>query len=222
MSYRDAESAEEADSVPERWRKERTLKKAEDPADFDPQLLKRTKGGRYKIAQVPAEYEGLKSGDNIAMVLGGSGDLVAHALSKRDELIGASVYRIPSFILSDERPGEKEEDAHNLALLLDNPELFYQVEPRDRDTIYLRQAFDYRTDAMKARIACKQRLIQRARRGGLCRPRRRVPGTLARRSLCGPRGQRRDLPSAPPGGEASREGSHSCGRGNGGVATHLR
>lgn len=165
VSYRDAKNMDEVDWTPVRHHKERTLKKTEDPADFDPQLLKRTKSGRYKIVQVPAEYDGLQPGDNIAMVLGGSGDLVAHALSKRGEQIGANVHRVPPFILSDERLGEKEEDAHNLALLLiRSAKLFYQVEPRDRDTIYLRQAFDYRMDAMKARIACKQRLIQRARR----------------------------------------------------------
>lgn len=113
-------------------------------------------------------------GDIVAMVLGGSGDRLAYALSRRSDEIGASVYRIPPFVLQGVRnnkiavsalPGlaidEKHDDSLLLAQLLpDRPELFYKVSPRDRDTIALIEAYRYRTEVMKARIACEQRLHQ--------------------------------------------------------------
>src|SRR3989338_1004737 len=47
--------------------------------------------------------EGLHQGDTIAMVLGGSGDYLAYALARQAEKVGASVMRIPSFLLKRER-----------------------------------------------------------------------------------------------------------------------
>ena len=40
---------------------------------------------------------------SIAMVLGGSGDYLAYALARQAEKVGASVMRIPSFLLKRER-----------------------------------------------------------------------------------------------------------------------
>lgn len=113
--------------------------------------------------KVPATYTGLQPGDTVAMVLGGSGDNFAFALSRKSDEIDAKVLRIPPFLLKKERTnGSKDEDAGLLARLAqEKPELFYVVTPRDRSLIGVSEAIRARTDAMKDRIACEQRLRQR-------------------------------------------------------------
>jgi Transposase IS116/IS110/IS902 family len=107
--------------------------------------------------------EGLQEGDRIAMILGGSGDYLAFALDRQMRPRGGRVFRIPAFTLGKELPGrDKERDALTLAELLGRrPELFYPVTDRDAQLILVREALVARTDAMKARIACEQRLYQR-------------------------------------------------------------
>lgn len=102
----------------------------------------------------------LQPGDRIAMVLGGSGDSLAYALSRAGESADAKVFRIPSFRLKEERgTAEKDDDAKLLAELLKRrPELFYEVRSRDRALIEVIECYRARQDAMKARIACEQRL----------------------------------------------------------------
>lgn len=115
------------------------------------------------VSKVPDMYDGLRAGDTIAMVLGGSGDRLAYAFSRRGEEIEAKVLRIPPSVLKEKR-GErsKDEDAKTLAFLAQaSPELFYQVAPRDRDLIKVSEALRARRDAQKDRIACEQRLRQR-------------------------------------------------------------
>ncbi len=115
------------------------------------------------VSKVPDAYDGLRAGDAIAMVLGGSGDRLAYAFSRRGEEIGAKVLRIPPSVLK-ERRGEqlKEYDVKTLAVLAySSPELFYQVTPRDRDLIKVSESLRARRDAQKDRIACEQRLRQR-------------------------------------------------------------
>lgn len=141
-----------------KWRK---LKRGEELGK--PENLLHFEGRQWFIAtKVPVEFEGLKGGDAVAMILGGSGDNLAYALSRQAEEISADIMRLPSFILKENREHEKEEDASNLALLAQNsPELFYRVNPRDRDLIVVRESLRARTEAMKARIACEQRLSSR-------------------------------------------------------------
>lgn len=115
------------------------------------------------ITQIPAAYEGLKYGDMVGMVLGGSGDRYASALSRRGDEVGAQVYRLPPFSLSDKRgDATKDDDPLLLASLLQREQsLFYLVRQRDRDMIRTKEAFHLRMSAMKSRIACGQRLEQR-------------------------------------------------------------
>ncbi|TSC83961.1 MAG: hypothetical protein G01um101413_764 [Parcubacteria group bacterium Gr01-1014_13] len=116
------------------------------------------------LDKVPAAYDGLQSGDVVGMVLGGSGDRFAFALSKRGEKVGASVYRLPSFALKEWRETldkEKEDDADLLAqLVCDSQSDFYLVNRRERSLIQLGQAYRDRMDAMKARMGCEQRIRQ--------------------------------------------------------------
>ncbi|MDD5290910.1 MAG: transposase [Patescibacteria group bacterium] len=127
-----------------------------------------SENGDINVAKLPDEdaeldfvKNGLQAGDKVAMVLGGSGDRLAFALSRQGEGIGAAVFRVPPFVLNKRRKREREEDAITLAeLFLAEPGLFYEAKPRDRHLILLRLALDARTEAMKARIACEQRLRQ--------------------------------------------------------------
>lgn len=142
-----------------KWRK---LKKGEDAKSY-PQGLLKQEGKQWSLAvKVPAAYDGLRENDTVAMVLGGSGDNFAFALSRRGEEIGASIYRIPPFKLKARRTGDKSEDAQILAeLARDSPGLFYLVMPRDRNIIHLRVTLKAWKDTMKDRIACEQRIRQR-------------------------------------------------------------
>jgi len=103
---------------------------------------------------------GLESGDKVAMVLGGSGDSLAYALSRAGEEKGVRVFRIPAFLLKEMRgESDKDDDARLLAdMLAAFPERFYEVRARDRALIEVVESFRARMDAMRARIACEQRL----------------------------------------------------------------
>lgn len=138
-------------------------------------ILKNGKVKTLKLANEDAELnfvkEGLQTGDKVAMVLGGSGDCLAYALSRFGEKIGASVFRVPPFILNEKRTRDREEDAITLAELFSaEPNLFYKIKPRDRHLILLRQALEARTEAMKARIGCEQRLRQQLIGRVYCNP----------------------------------------------------
>ena len=145
----------------------RTARDGEDLSAFPPHHVKKQKknGSDEEVVKVPAEYDGLKTGDDVAMTLGGSGDRLAYALSRRGDRIGAKVFRVPPFALKEAREktdGGKEEDAKTLALLFDSsPKLFYEVTPRERNLIKVREEYSARKYAQKNRIACEQRLRQR-------------------------------------------------------------
>jgi hypothetical protein len=164
--YRDAIATDNPAEFHQHHVKYRRLKKDEDIGKLPKHQLKREGGKTWLVAtKVPAAYDGLQPGDTVAMVLGGSGDRFAYALAKRAEEIGAKLLRVPPIILKGWRDREHEdnqkEDADILAdMAQEHPEDFYVIEPRDRKLILIREALRARTDAMKARIACEQRLRQ--------------------------------------------------------------
>lgn len=102
----------------------------------------------------------VKSGDRFAMILGGSGNSFAYALSRMGERKGAKVHRISAFNLKAERgDSEKDCDADLLARLLrDKSHLFYEVRSRDEALIEVVECYRARVEAMRARIACGNRL----------------------------------------------------------------
>jgi len=141
-----------------KWRKPN---EGEEVNPRSPLVRKLSGKGKFEVAhKVPSAYDGLKQGDVVVMILGGSGDRLAYAISRKGQEIGAKEFRLPGFILEKSRNGrDKDEDALTLAeLWRDHPDLFYPVEPRDRKLINLRERLRARNDAMKARIACEQRL----------------------------------------------------------------
>lgn len=143
-----------------KWRKVAAEERERYPAN----LLKQEEKLWYRVSSVAVaeSFDGLKAGDTVAMVLGGSGDNLAYTLSKRGELVGAKVLRVPPFTLSAERgTAGKEQDAALLAQLAQNkPTVFYETGPRDRQMIMIREAYRAREEIMKERIACEQRIRQ--------------------------------------------------------------
>lgn len=122
-----------------------------------------TNGKSFEVAdKVPAEYAGVQKGDIFTMGLGGSGDRFASALANRGTRVGASVHRIPPFLLKEKRgDGSKDNDAKLLTdIFSTTPDLFYVLRARDRALIRVRETLRLRIDTMKARIGCEQRLRQ--------------------------------------------------------------
>ncbi len=163
-AYRPIVDGEDLSGFREHQIKWRKLKDEEKPEQFAPnRLVKEGKKTYYVATKVPVEFDGLLEGDRVAMMLGGSGDYFAFALTKRGEKVGARVYRIPPFVFDTKRTTrDKDQDCHRLAeLLMQEPQLFYGVNTPDRDLIGMRIKLDERIDAMNDRIACEQRLRQR-------------------------------------------------------------
>lgn len=143
-----------------KWRE---VKKDEDVTDLKPEYLIETSDKKtHYLMKVPCAYEGLKSGDVVGMVLGGSGDRFAAALSRRGEEVGSTVWRIPPFALLDLRGSASKDDDHlTLAgLVEERQQSFYLLRRRDREGIRVKEALAIRQEAMKARIGCEQRMLQ--------------------------------------------------------------
>lgn len=158
VAFRPVESDEDLSGFSNQHVQWRKLKKEEKP----PEGSKfRIVGKETQVAvRVPCQYDGLRAGDKVGLILGGSGDRLAAALSRRGEDIGATVWRIPPFCLKERRGDiKKDDDAALLARLIQSqPRLFYQVEVRDRGIISVDESLRARQEAMRQRIACEQRL----------------------------------------------------------------
>lgn len=122
------------------------------------------------VHKVPATFDGLRSSDTVAMVLGGSGDRLAFAISRLGDDKGVRMMRVSPAVLKAERGiGDKKDDAVLLSNLVQTKaDLFYLITPRDRNLILLREVYRARIDAMKARIGCEQRLRQHFIGGIFC------------------------------------------------------
>jgi len=153
-------------TLPVKWRKP---KPDEDLSAFAPHHIQRSKKTK-EVTKVPLAYDGLKSGDIVAMMLGGSGDYLAYAMVRRClDLEHSRVMRVPGYIMKEYRGEDKEHDSVHLArLAIERPEAFYEVSPRDLQIIDVRLKFRARIDAMKDRIACEQRLLQASRGQMFC------------------------------------------------------
>lgn len=143
----------------------RQYMEGEDLSGFLPRHLKTKKvskgdDGKEIVSSVPSVYDGLRSGDKVVMALGGSGDRLAFALSKRGDVVKAGVHRLPGFELNARRgDASKDDDSKTLVAIFEtNPELFYRVGVRDRELILLKESYFARQEAQRARIGCEQRL----------------------------------------------------------------
>lgn len=177
-SHRKVDPTEDISNVPSHQVKYRKLKDGETQDQFHASQVRKD-GKIVEVAsQVPAILEGLAKADKIAMMLGGSGDNLAFALARRGQEIGSTVHRIPPFAFRKVTGRDKvsDEDALQLAEFLHSaPHLYYEVGPRDLSLIWLRECLRARVDAMKARIACEQRLRQHLIGQIFCSPEGKFP-----------------------------------------------
>ena len=161
VTWFDAKNA--PSGVRQRHCKWRTVKKDENTSGLDMDRVVQGSDGivRY-LVKVPSAYEGLRNGDTVGMVLGGSGDRFAAALSRRGETVGATVWRIPPYVLKSLREEESKDNDHVLLALFitERQNAFYLMRLRDREAIRVKEALDIRQQAMKARIGCEQRMLQ--------------------------------------------------------------
>lgn len=112
--------------------------------------------------KVPVEFDGLRQGDLVAMPLGGSGNYLAYAIARRGQALKARLFRLKPSTLKERRGnGPKDRDHELLARLAkEGLGLFHEVHEQDLGLIRLQVALRQLTEAMKARIACEQRLQQ--------------------------------------------------------------
>jgi len=139
----------------------RPLKDDENSETMPKNLLRQEKKVWMFASKVPSKYEGLKAGDTVVMMLGGSGDALASAISRRGETINAKAFRIPPSTVKLARDNDdKDNDSALLVKMFkDCPEIFYQVLPRDRKMIWLVNCYRARMEAMRQRIKCEQRIF---------------------------------------------------------------
>ena len=136
-----------------------------------PQQLVHSKGKkRYIATEVPAAYDGLKADDTVVLLLGSSGDAMAHSLSHIAGILGegTQVLRFPGVRFHNEVAGlripENSGDAFagnaaKLALLaLARPELFYPCRAPDRTFLQFREKYQHWLAAQEDRVRCQQRL----------------------------------------------------------------
>lgn len=159
VKMRDFHETDDLGAIPDHQIKWKKVK-----AELAGEYSKKKGKFHYNPQKVPAEYEGLQARDVVVMTLGGSGDRFAAALSKRGEMIRAQVYRLPPYQLKEFRGNnDKGDDSKLLAeLFVMDSDLFYLIRPFDRGLIRIAEAFFARMEAMKARVACNNRLLQNA------------------------------------------------------------
>lgn len=140
-----------------------TLYKEMSPDDDITTVIPRHVKTRAGKTFIPVAYEGLQATDCVAMVLGGSGDRFAYALSRMADEVGAEVFRTPTYSFSVFRGDRNKNNDQRLLIsfFLKEPDAFYRVEAPDRTLIAVREAYIARRDAQKDRIACQLRLYQR-------------------------------------------------------------
>lgn len=166
-----------------KWRK---MRKDEDVSSRHESQIKFVKSEKanFVATEVSSKYDGLTAGDMIGLILSGSGNRLAYAISRRAEEIGTVAFHLPGFKLKQWRPDHTQDKSDNdhelIAELLESvPDEFYALEPRDRDLVDMRERYYARIDAMKARIATDQRLRSRYMGATFCNPDGRYPeGTI--------------------------------------------
>lgn len=145
---------------PTAWRE---AEEGEDLSAVRPYHIKVQKRKEGTRTRIPTSYDGLREGDIVAAIFGGSGDRMTFSASREGEKSGFSVFRIPPAILSQQRgTATKEEDHLTLCRLIKtSPNLFYPVFLKDRDLIDMIEKYRKRRATQKDRIRCTLRLRQR-------------------------------------------------------------
>jgi len=160
VAYRDVKATDDISGYVPRHLKLRELKKTDDRSVYPANLVIEQGKQHFVVHRVPVAFDGLRPNDTVVIPMGGSGDYLAYAISNIGRKKNIPLYRVPPAVLKDFRADDdKDKDAQRVAeLFIQDSAKFYFVRPRDRDLIQVRELFRSREEAMKARIACEQRL----------------------------------------------------------------
>jgi transposase len=172
-AWKSPEQDEDLSAVLSHHRKWRKTKTDEDFLSLPADWLQQDNEQTLVLDKVPSSYDGLQTGDVVAMLLGGSGDYLAYAMSRRGEEIGATIIRIPGYKLKEYRGGADadEKDPQRLVELYSaQPKLFHQVTTRDRDFMMLGIFLRLRQEALEARITATHRYRQSFIGQVFCKP----------------------------------------------------
>jgi hypothetical protein len=114
--------------------------------------------------EVPSEFDGVKGGDTLVGILGGSGFDFTIALIGKAAEVGAKVFLTAPHNLKaarDKEHGLKDDDADLLRRLYgERPEFFHEMRPVDALSWEVFHTWDLTADAMKQR----NKVVQRAER----------------------------------------------------------
>lgn len=159
----------------------------DDPADFRPWHLqwKKVKEGEStdnipkshlrkvgkimeRLHKVPSECTGYQPGDIIVMLSGGSGNILAHMLSRVGEKIGSSVVRTSAarakaFRAEFDSSGVENMHTALMWMWVRDPDKFRELLPRHRDQVEVREAYITFEKVQNDRKSCGLRLKQRAK-----------------------------------------------------------
>lgn len=149
----------------------RTRPLTEDDPDQIPKHLQTTAVGKNGtkvpgiITGVPSKTDGIKAGDTIVTMTGGSGGMLTWAMAQKARELGEGtrVMIIPTGQFAKCFPDQREDDHLNLVTLFkERPELFRQATEADTDIIRLQFIFREWEQAQQARKAAQQRAHQAA------------------------------------------------------------
>ena len=119
------------------------------------------------LDEIPTQFIGIKPGDRVVTIFGGSGNLFIRDLVEHWAGQGVEVWRIPPYRLKDRREVENQDKNNDVELLittyLEHPEYFHLMRPLDNAVASLSAVFCARQEAMRQRIRVGNRLIGRAR-----------------------------------------------------------
>lgn len=151
--------------------KYRSIADHEDISQFPEYLVKVYEGKKCLVTHVPSTLIGIEHGDTVLMLMGGCGDDMAYAITQRSdgENMNVRVRRAAPHALKSMRNDDKDNDTTHLKTLFETrPDLFYQARSQDRNVIELRSVYKLFEEAMKARIACGQRIAKAEQRRHYC------------------------------------------------------
>jgi transposase len=143
-----------------------------DITGIPPSLIKEEKEGKKTVIYIAHKFAtafvGLAANDTVLMVLGGSGDNLAYALSSHGESIDARVFRLPGHTLKKfrgKKPADQEaRDTSELETLItvwkNEQKLFHYCDRADRERILVASTYHAFKEAQGKRMECAARLRQ--------------------------------------------------------------
>jgi hypothetical protein len=134
--------------------------KAKAGESWPDELIENINGEQLVPRKTATSWDGLQKGDTVLMLLGGSGDPLAYAISRQGEDAGFNLYRMPGWALKEIR-GEKPSDQNardisEMSALVNgwklDREQFYHCDPADRERMSISAMYNDFKRTQKVRM----------------------------------------------------------------------